>query len=376
MARKKNSEQIVSKTTVNKSDVILRKVTKSFGKFKCDAFGVDSSKEDVVQQHFLRGAWAEGTLKHYNSAVVKLLRFSDVKKIDRRELLPISSDVAMQFVVWLSKKGEELAEDDESVKSSMIKNYIPGVKAWHIFHKCDFPHKAEPSLNRLVKASQIVEARQKEIELKRSPVLISDLVILAENIDMKSEHNIIGVTIALVAFWGCARLGEIVSEDPRKILPTWEDVEWGPDDRYVKIALREAKTAKPGEVQYIYLQDQKSCLDPVRALRLLYNLRPRLPTDQIFQMNYGEEKGLVFKKSALIDWYRVMWNKHRTHKKKLLHGHSFRIGGASLRWNLGATREEVKALGRWTSDAYKIYLRKFDNRELRETVRLLNELKF
>lgn len=41
----------------------LKKATNPFGAFKKDAAGVDSTAEDEVKQHFLRGAWGDGTLK-------------------------------------------------------------------------------------------------------------------------------------------------------------------------------------------------------------------------------------------------------------------------------------------------------------------------
>jgi hypothetical protein len=56
----------------------LKKLTKPFGAFKKDAFGIDRSDSDEIQKHFLRGSWMDGTLKHYNSGVVKLLRFAEV----------------------------------------------------------------------------------------------------------------------------------------------------------------------------------------------------------------------------------------------------------------------------------------------------------
>lgn len=59
----------------------------------------------------------DGTLKHYNSGVVKLLRFAEVRMIDRSMLLPIAPEVLLSFVVWGSKKEEDLVENDESVKS-------------------------------------------------------------------------------------------------------------------------------------------------------------------------------------------------------------------------------------------------------------------
>lgn len=110
----------------------LKKVTKPFGTFKKDASGVDRSTEDEVQQHYLKGSWGDGTLKSYNSGVVKLHRFAKVKGVSKEELLPISSILVKRFVVWASKKDVEVAKDDESVKSSTLKAYIAGIKAWHV----------------------------------------------------------------------------------------------------------------------------------------------------------------------------------------------------------------------------------------------------
>lgn len=51
----------------------LQKGTNPFWAFKMIVLGVDKTAEDEVQQHYLKGAWGEGTLKSYNLAVVKLL---------------------------------------------------------------------------------------------------------------------------------------------------------------------------------------------------------------------------------------------------------------------------------------------------------------
>lgn len=39
-------------------------------------------------------------------------------------------------------------------------------------------------------------------------------------------------------------------------------------------------------------------------------------------------------------------------------------------------REEVKRAGRWASDAYLVYLRKFSDRELEKTRKLLQDLEW
>ncbi|KAK0519537.1 hypothetical protein OC835_007492 [Tilletia horrida] len=38
-------------------------------------------------------------------------------------------------------------------------------------------------------------------------------------------------------------------------------------------------------------------------------------------------------------------------------GHSFRIGAATYYWHQGATVDQIKLLGGWASDAFRVYLR-------------------
>lgn len=353
----------------------LKRKTNPFGAFKKDALGIDRSREDEVMQHFLRGAWGDGTLKSYNSGVVKLHRFATVKRIDRARLLPISPVLVKQFVVWASRKEVEKAEEDESVKSNTLKAYIAGIKAWHMFHDETYPHHVDEAVKTLLRATKMKEARANEVERKRPPVLLEDLVTLLEVLPKRGEMGLAMLTVALVAFWGTARLGELISDDEMKSLPRWNDLEWKEDRSEVSIAIRNAKTAKPGELQFIRLCRQDSLLDPVSILEEWFAFRPRKPSEEIFSVLAGDKQKRLGKQST-INQLRSIWNGVKSKKKQLLHGHSFRIGGASLRWNLGAGREEVKRCGRWTSDAYLIYLRKFSDKELAKTKKLLEELRW
>lgn len=351
----------------------LRKVTNAFGAFKKNALGVDDTMTDEVKQHFLRGAWGEGTLKSYNSGVVKLHRFASVKKVEKSQILPISPALMKQFVVWASKKSTNIAKEDESVKWSTLKAYIAGIKAWHLFHNKEYPYQVDRAIKTLLKATRMTEAKFEEIDRKRSPVQLSDLIILLEMLPSQGEAGIAMLCVALVAFWGTARLGELLSDNPRKTLPRWDDLEWNEDRSIVKIALHNAKTARPGEVQYISLERQNSLLDPVSMLEEWFAFRHRKLSDEIFVVHVNDKKTRLGKQ-ATISQLRSIWNTKRSKKKQMLHGHSFRIGGASLRWNLGADREEVKRAGRWASNAYIIYLRKFSEKELKKTYVLLDEI--
>lgn len=354
---------------------VLQKVTKPFGTFKKDALGRDRSGEDEVQQHYVKGSWGDGTLKSYKPGVVKLHRFARVKNIRKEDLLPVSPALIKRFVVWASKKDVKEAREDELVKLTTLKAYIAGIKAWHMFHDQPYPHHVDSAVKTLLKATRTIEARMAEVERKRPPVLVSDLVILLEVLPKQGEQGLAMLTVALVAFWGTARLGELLSDNVKKRLGKWDDLVWAEDKSYVKINLSEAKTASPGEIQVIHLQRQESVLDPVSMLEAWHAFCPRKPSDEIFTLWVNDKKKRLGKQST-INHLRSVWNARRPKGRQMLHGHSFRIGGASLRWNLRADRDEVKRCGRWASDAYLVYLRRFSDRELAKTRELLQELRW
>lgn len=89
----------------------------------------------------------------------------------------IDPDVLLRFVVWASKKNENLAKNDESVKYTTLKSYIAGLKAWHKFHRKEY-HLAQKL---------------------RPPVMISDLLTLVRVLSPAEERDLVVLAIALVA---------------------------------------------------------------------------------------------------------------------------------------------------------------------------------
>lgn len=118
-------------------------------------------------------SWAPKTLVQYNSAVSKLLKFGIAKVIPRKNLLPLTKDQLLAFMQWASPKVEGKEESKEEVKPSTLESCLAGLRAWHLFHDKKFPEVDQKTINLVLKAAE---------EL--------------------------AVTMALVAFWGMARMGE------------------------------------------------------------------------------------------------------------------------------------------------------------------------
>jgi hypothetical protein len=94
------------------------------------------------------------------------------------------------------------------------------------------------------------------------------------------------------------------------------------------------------------------------------------------------------KETSLFGFYRDEDRKHltrfiavnpiqlvlRTGGFKGLLGHSFRVGGASLRYALGTPVEEICLLGRWISNCYRLYIREYSTEDKEESKWIIDEL--
>lgn len=122
-----------------------------------------------------------------------------------------------------------------------------------------------------------------------------------------------------------------------------------------------------GEIQELYLQRQNSLLDPVSAVRRLIDCTRPTDDDPLFSYPVnGKRRVLTKSRGQAI--FRKVWSLSTDSK---LTGHSFRVGGATLRWNLGVDLEVIVRIGRWKSKAYKLYLREYSNEVLQDTQQLL-----
>lgn len=78
-----------------------------------------------------------------------------------------------------------------------------------------------------------------------------------------------------------------------------KDVIWVPEDRYLKIKIREAKTATVGEVQELHCQFQPSLLDPVGALKRLIASTGATEDNDLFSYPYGDKHVTLHKSRGL-----------------------------------------------------------------------------
>lgn len=341
--------------------------------FLKDENGIDPSGFDAVKAYMLGGeTWTPATLKHYNAGVSKLMSFAAEYNIPRRFLLPIDPEVLCNFAVWEGPKlnQESVTGNNTPIKSNTIRTYLSGIKAWHLFHGLDYPHKETPRVEAVLKAAHKLELRSVPRE-KKDPVLIRHMFNLVRDLADGELEKQVAYTVALTAFWGMARLGELVKSSCKMDQVRVGDLVWEPKGDYVRIRIRSAKTAAVGEIQEIHCQFQSSLLDPVGAIRRLIHDTKATDDDPLFSYPQGGKR-ITLTKARCQKLFSEAWSSQEGSK---LTGHSFRVGGASLRWNLNNPLGEIVTVGRWKSKAYKLYIREYSEEELLETIRIMEEIR-
>ncbi|PLW55041.1 hypothetical protein PCANC_02560 [Puccinia coronata f. sp. avenae] len=215
---------------------------------KIQPFLRDGSHEQTktpIDLHMLRG-YEMNTLISYNAAVKKLGKSMEAKGVKDFKL-PLSCDNIYNFCYWAGR--EEGKQEEQDVTAKTLDKYLYGLKAWHLFHKKQYPTVSDARVKVMLRASakEAAEAPTKE---KKEAALLD---------------------LSLVAFWSLARLGELTYHSERG--PPSERSEVRKQDALVrdhhskaKISLRDAKTSKPGETQELILLAQNHCLCPVQAL--------------------------------------------------------------------------------------------------------------
>jgi hypothetical protein len=201
------------------------------------------------------------------------------------------------------------------------------------------------------------------------PVLITNLVNLYNLLSGQGPEAESIKDLAIITFWGMARIGELTHCSNRGTIsyrtePTSQDVKHL--THVTVIEIHQAKTAKPGKIQLIKLRPMNSTLCPVKAITR--RLRATSTgTDSLLGHNQNATQVNLTKQRA----NEVLSAAWQHLGKPKLSGHLFRVGGASLRNATGISIDQIKSLGRWTSNCYQRYIKPLSQTNLINSLAIL-----
>jgi hypothetical protein len=325
-----------------------------------------------INLHYLKGfKW--NTLVSYNAAVKKFMRFKSEKQ-DLLFALPASAEDIFEFCFWAGRN--EITQTSQEVKATTIEKYLYGIQAWHEYHSTTYPKETKTKVATLLKSSAKVDALVTP-KPKKAAVHLKHLLFLFESLTSKGEEDEAIKDLAITAFWGMARLAELTYPKETgaitrasSLLTSDVNITQTESGEVATLTLRNAKTCAPGKTQEIQLRGMKMKLCPVEALKR--RLKEAKGTDTSLFGFYRKGIRQHLTRNAVVEKTKKIWTEGAFHG---LSGHSFRVGGASLRAAMGVPNDEICTLGRWVSNCYKLYIRPYSKDEVAETTILLKRLK-
>ena len=239
------------------------------------------------------------------------------------------------------------------VSHRTIKTHLSAIKYFAQTLGQDTDFTAFPRLHRLMAGIKRVQG-QKYAKPKRIPVTPHLLYSLRNNLFNSSLHHEDKVMLwaaMLTAFFGFLRVSEytsshVRSHDPKVTLYRADINIRSPNVIDVRIKASKTDPFRIGTV--IRLTRNFSNLCPVQAL-MDYLAIPFHNPGPLFTFHDGR---FLTRKT-----FAAALNRIKPHHIKNFSSHSFRIGAATTAAAAGHPRWLIQALGRWTSDCYKTYLR-------------------
>lgn len=306
----------------------------------------------------------------YGSGLRKFHIFCDIFHVPEADRLAARYNLLHSFALWAAAdpQPEDVSlvapTSYEPVARVTVKKYLAAIRAWHIAQGWPPPLSPEDAqrIQFSLRGLANIQAGRRT-KPPRPPVTLHQLATLKSDLDLSSPFDACIWAMACCAFWGVMRFGE-VSVTSRGDFSHTTHLARGHSHfdrdlngrRYARLDLPRAKTAKPGEVQSVFLVEEGT-LCPLDALENLGRVVPASADDPLFSWrdNTGAVRPMT-KKAALARINGIF----DAHGWKTTFGHSFRIGGASFYLSQGKSPEVVRLAGRWKSLAYEAYIRAFE----------------
>ena len=297
-------------------------------------------------------AIADKTKSTYSTAL------NNVRKCEEevRENLnfPWDNRKTLIFIGWLIKR---------DVQSCTIRSYLSGVQKAHV--ACGFKglDQDSPLIREVLLGHKNKHAQGKvnNKRAKRLPATVNVLRFLKTKIrmsNMKDHDKITAWAACTICFYGALRSSEALSRyenffDPSLTLCK-KDVTLCTDGdvESLHLNIKHSKTNKSGidETVVIYATNSDTC--PIRAAKKLLLLNRNVPSDYPF---FSLESGKPLAQRRFNSLLSELTSDQI--KGGSISSHSFRIGITSLLDKKGFSDSELKKVGRWSSRAFKVYIR-------------------
>ncbi|KAF9455484.1 hypothetical protein BDZ94DRAFT_1286110 [Collybia nuda] len=301
---------------------------------------LDGEISSRLQTEIFKQLLAASTLstrETYGAGLLRFTQFCDREAIAERLRMPASPILLSAFV----------ADAIGSCTGECIKNWLSGLRLWHIFNRAEW-----------LGSDRWVSSLQKK------PITRVHLHALQSALDISCPLDAAIWACALTVFWGCRRLGELTVKSPGSF--TLEhDVSRGTDVSSTLVDGRQVlafhlpwtktTSVRGGECILTATGDE---LCPVRALynHLAVN---KISNYDVPLFSFVDVNRITFltKSNFLKITSKIYSSNNLNHG---VFGQSYRIGGSLELLTVGVAPEIVMKLGGWSSLCFLLYWRRLE----------------
>ena len=243
-----------------------------------------------------------------------------------------------------------------------MKLYLTGIKSYQLDLGIDCSAFGDPRLERTI---QGIKRDHNEPERRfRTPLIRPHLLSILHHLQAPSYDNIVLRAAFTLAFAGFLRVGEFTYREADTELgnsfPRWfltnKSIQVAGDGAHMELTIPASKTDpfRTGIMLTIAATLDEGC--PVQAMkRLQATDTHRSAHAPLFCI--GKHKQQAFTREYVVQRQQYLATIARLGQGRWnLNGHSFRRGAATWAAQVGIKEAEIQTLGRWRSDAYKVYI--------------------
>lgn len=296
----------------------------------------------------MNASWAQGTKESYGAGLLVFHVFCDTRSIPELQRCPADNITILTFI----------ASCAGSYAGKTLANYVYAVRAWHILHGQTWNMQQHELKTALDGAAKQAPAHSKRA--KREPFTIASILQIRDHLQLDTPLDAAVFACLTGAFYSLARLGEFTVQSIKAFnegvpLIKRADVQLDCQDRHglqvSKIRIPRTKTSVNGED--VYWASQTDATDPMQALLKHFEVNDPAPNDHIFAWKHPKGMRPLTRGAFLQRIGSIAKNGGCPDLK----GHGIRIGGTLEYLLRGVPFDVVKSMGRWSSEAFTIYLR-------------------
>ena len=265
---------------------------------------------------------------------------------------PLQEAILCSYVAFLAGQG---------LKHRTIKAYLSGIRHLQIARGLGnpFTNGSMPQLECILSGVRRVEAQSATPARVRLPITLPIMQHLREawlTVPPHPEGAMLWA-VACVGFFGFLRAGEFTvpsaeGYDPEVHLNLADlAVDSHSDPSMIQLRIKQSKTDPFRQGVEVFLGRTGTAICPVTALVGYIAVRNPLP-GPLFILTSGAPLTRPYLVSSLQAALRSAGL-----DDKQYNGHSFRIGAATTAAQQGIEDSLIQTLGRWRSDAYKLYIK-------------------